>query len=61
MKPPRYNEPLSLWIVRSERGARGFPSLTQAEHAAEEGDQIYRGPRTLGALLEAGRLEEVPR
>ena len=22
MKPPRYNEPLSLWIVRSERSQR---------------------------------------
>lgn len=61
MKPPRYDEPLALWIVRSEKGAKGYPSLKQAAAAAKEDDQVYRGPRTLGALIEAGRLEEVSR
>lgn len=61
MTQPRFNEPLSLWLVRDEKGARTYSSLTQAEAAAGEHGKIYRGPVILGHLIQACGLEEVPR
>ena len=54
--PPRYSEPLDLWLVRGPDGARAYSNREAAERAAIAGERIYRGPRELGRLLEVCEL-----
>lgn len=57
--PPRFTEPLALWLLRDESGARAFPTRELAEAAAAPGAQVYAGPSALGELLDVCRLDPV--